>query len=163
MTAWASRNLLDSLGKEGPGLTRRPVIPIVVRVSDVVTAVGNPPYRVAVIALVLGLDVLPRSGLRLRGILLLTAVEAKELVAELAAHLDVEDRIDNAVNAKVRDGSVAAVTTAQLGTSNRSNSSENICGRPRLESYFIKIAMTWIEKRNSPGRAQATANDMPPP
>jgi hypothetical protein len=57
-------------------------------------------------------------------LLLLAAVGAYPLVAELAALLDAEDVVGGTVDVEVRDGSVATIAAGEESTRDDSNSSE---------------------------------------
>lgn len=64
----------------------------------------------------------------LLSVLVLAAVEADVLVAELAAGGDGEDVVGGAVDAEVGDGSGAAVAAAELGAGDDSDGLEGVCG-----------------------------------
>lgn len=90
-----------------------------------VTTVSN-PSKGSVGALVLGLDEFSRSRARLRSILLLTAVGSNPLIAKLAAGIDVENAVDNTVDAEVSHRLATTIAAAQKGASNNGDSAENI-------------------------------------
>lgn len=111
--------------EELPRLTRSPVVTVAVGVGNVISAVSDPGNgRVG--ALVLGLEEVTGAGLGLRCILLLAAVGGDPLVAQLAASVDVENAVDDAVNAEVGDGLLAAVAAAQGGAGDDCHSTEDV-------------------------------------
>ena len=91
-----------------------------------VAVVDDPGHGEAGLAAsVLGLDRVAAVGLGLVGELL-AAVEADVLVAELATHGDVQDRVGGAVLAVECNGGVASVAAAQLGAGDDSDGADLI-------------------------------------
>jgi hypothetical protein len=117
---------LSDLGEESPSLLRRPPGAIsILGISDVITAMGDPPNWLRA-ARVFSLDVRSTAWLRLWCILRTAAIELQESITEATPHIDRKDRVHDTVDAKIGDGRVAAVTAAELRTGNGGHGAEDI-------------------------------------
>jgi len=98
------------------------------------TTVSDPGNGLAA-AGVRGLDVVLGTGSGIVDLLLLAAVGADPLVAELAALLDAENIVGGSVDVEVRDGSVATVAAGEESTRDDGDSGEVV--------YDELVYITW--------------------
>lgn len=148
----------NSSVEEGPGLTRSELGAVGTgRVGNVATTVGDPGKRLAA-ALVGSLDVVLSTWARVVDVLLLAAVGANPLVAELAAEVDSENVVRGTVDSEVSNGAVTTVTAGELSTGDDGDSSEVICNR--YVSIYSTVCQVLVDIL---GREQATLWDMDPP
>ena len=147
----------NSSVEEGPGLTRSELGAVGTgRVGNVATTVGDPGNGLAA-ARVRGLDVVLGTRRGIVDLLLLAAVGADPLVAELAALLDAENVVGGSVDVEVRDGSVATVAAGEESTRDDSDSSEVVYDE------LAYIGLVGYQDDDVLGREQATLWLMAPP
>lgn len=153
----AELSALASSGvEEAPGLTRGELLTIGSRVGNMATTVADPGNGLAA-ARVRGLDVVLGTGRGIVDLLLLAAVGADPLVAELAALLDAENVVGGSVDVEVRDGSVATVAAGEESTRDDSDSSEVVYDE------LAYIGLVGYQDDDVLGREQATLWLMAPP
>lgn len=113
--------------EEAPGLTRGELDAVGASgIGDVATSVSNPGNGLTA-AGVGSLDVVLSTRVGVDDVLLLAAVGANPLVAQLATKVDAQDVVRRTVNTEVGSGAVATVTARELSTRDNSNGSEVVC------------------------------------
>lgn len=113
-----------------------------------VSSMSDPPHREPFIALILGFDV-RRSRLRRGRVLGGTAVDLEIVVAKCLTLVNGQNGIDDTVDSEVCDRRGSAVAAAELGSSDRSNSTEDV--------YLVSITSYGFRPENLPAREQARA------
>jgi hypothetical protein len=135
--------LASSSVEERPGLARSELLAVVASgIGDVATTVGDPGNGLSA-AGVGSLDVSLLTSAGVLDALLLAAVGADPLVAELAALLDGKNIVGGTVDVEVRDGSVATVAAGEEGTRDNGNGSEVVgTGASNAVAHSATIAET---------------------
>lgn len=148
----------NSSVEEAPGLARGELDAVgASRIGDVATSVSNPGNGLSA-AGVGSLDVVLSTRVGVGDVLLLAAVGANPLVAQLATKVDAQDVVGGTVNTKVSSGGVTTVTARELSTRDNGNGSEVVC-------IIVSKTVLHLSYRcvNLLGREQATLWLMDPP
>jgi hypothetical protein len=144
--------------EEAPGLTRGELDAVgTSRIRDVATSVSNPGNGLSA-AGVGGLDVVLSTRVGVDDVLLLAAIGANPLVAQLATKVDAQDVVGRTVNTEIGSGGVATVTARELSTRDNSNGSEVVCIIVSKTVSHLSYTSVYLL-----GREQATLWLMDPP
>lgn len=136
--------------EEAPGLTRGELLTVGSRVANVATTVSDPGNGLAA-AGVRGFDVVLGTWGGVVDLLLLAAVGADPLVAELAALLNAENVVGGSVDVEVRDGSVATVAAGEESTRDDGDSSEVVYDELVYDLGFMRMMTYWVVSRRHCG------------